>query len=129
MTVDDPWVLAILQRRCKNQKPSARVFPISSVKYRYWYKKAIVAVLGDEKAMGPAHSARHTGASRDLAEGYRTFAEIQRRGRWKSVESVQRYAKVHAWFEACERQAPSIRDQGRQLLSQRPSRPQNKKHE
>ena len=58
----------------------------------------------------------------DQATGYRTFEQVQRRGRWKAEESVQRYAKVHAWFAAVEMQPAHIKAQGEALLKRRKDR-------
>ena len=72
---------------------------------------------------GPPHSGRHTGASRDLAEGYRTFEQVQRRGRWKVPGSVQRYAKTHIWH-ALKLDLPAEElENGTQILATRKSRP------
>ena len=121
--MDDPWVLAILRKRCANLAPSARVFLLSAAAYRQWWKRAAAAVMGGADKVGPPHSCRHTGASRDLATGYRTFEQVQRRGRWKATDSVQRYARVRARFEAVERQPASIRDEVAAILRTRPPRP------
>jgi len=123
VTIDDPWCISILLRRCEGKPPHTRVFPISAATYAQLYKKAAAAVFGKSEAIGPPHSARHTGASRDLAEGYRTFEQVQRRGRWKAADSVQRYAKVHAWFECQARQPVQVREKGARILAQRPPRP------
>eukprot|EP00435_Cladocopium_sp_Y103_P021954 s1233_g5.t1 len=40
-----------------------------------------------------AHMLRHSGASHDAYYNIRTLKEIQSRGRWKAVSSVQRYRK------------------------------------
>ena len=126
VSLDDPFVAAVLKRRCQGKRPGDRVFPISPAAYAALCKKA-AKHLGLH--IGPPHSCRHTGASRDLATGYRSFAEIQRRGRWKSTDSVQRYARVHAWYEAVERQPQHIKELGASILAQRPARPHRAKHE
>ena len=115
----NPWVVNIVKRRLRGLRPGDRLFPISSAAYRSLYRKAAQHVLGDPDAIGPPHSCRHTGASRDLATGRRDFASIQRRGRWKTQESVQRYAKTHAWLHAVERQPKHVRELGARLLAQR----------
>lgn len=39
------------------------------------------------------HCMRHGGPSEDYAQGLRTLADIQKRGRWMSTCSVRRYEK------------------------------------
>ena len=55
--------------------------------------KAADVIVGEKatkkRLIGPPHTARHTGASRDLAGGRRSFDEIKRRGRWKADDGVQ----------------------------------------
>ena len=121
--VDCPYCIQILRRRLHDLRADKDlVFPISAAVYRQWWRRASREVLGEETAAGPPHSARHTGASRDLALKYRTFEQVQRRGRWKSSESCQRYGRVHAWFEACSKVPTDVQAKGRDLLANRPQR-------
>ena len=76
-------------------------------------------VTGDHHLVGPPHTLRHTGASRDQATGLRTIEEIMQRGCWKVMASVTRYAKIHAWVEACEKQSPEIKAAGGRILDLR----------
>ena len=85
---------------------------------------AAKAVLGDPNAAGSPHAARHTGASRDITEGYRTLEQVMKRGRWKALNSVHRYAKSHAWYAALAAQPSGVREHGDALLRARlPRRP------
>ena len=45
---------------------------------------------------GPLHAIRHSGPSEDLARGLLSLEAVRRRGRWKSLDSVQRYTKTFA---------------------------------
>jgi hypothetical protein len=119
--VDWPHTRCILRRRCSGKKPDQKVFQLSAAAYRKWWHRAGDAVLGPTIA-GPPHSARHTGASRDLAEQYRSFNQIQRRGRWKTASSVQRYAKTHAFMESVLRIPQAVRNKGDDILASRPPR-------
>ena len=123
VTLDEPYVRQILCKRvaAAQQRKDKRVFPIAASGYRHWWRKATEAVLGTGQG-GPPHSARHTGASRDLAEGYRTFEQVQRRGRWKVPGSVQRYAKTHVWRAVSHQLPDDIRARGADILSLRPHR-------
>ena len=76
-----PYVIDILKRRSANLGTKDRVFPIAAATYAKWWRAALRHVLGDPSRGGPPHSARHTGASRDLSTGYRAFEQVQRRGR------------------------------------------------
>ena len=110
------------KRRCKDPKKLSRerVFPISKAKYRLLWNKASTA-LGINP--GPPHGARHTGASRDVAEGYRTMLQVQRRGRWTADRSVLRYARTHDWIVATSQQPTAIKEKGQKLLAGRQGRP------
>jgi integrase len=126
VSLDSPYAHDVLRRRIAGLRPSDRVFPITANQYRSWWTRAAKAVL-KTSSVPPPHSARHTGASRDLAEGYRTFEQVQRRGRWSVPSSVQRYAKTHTW-RAVELSVPeAVREEGNRLLNaraRRPTRPQ-----
>lgn len=124
--LEDPYATSILRRRCEGLRPSDRVFSITPSQYRYWWRLAASSVLGKSYETSP-HAARHTGASRDLASGYRTFEQVQRRGRWKVPGSVQRYARTHVWHSVEASLPTEVRARGDAILSQRerrPSRPQ-----
>ena len=116
-------MIEILKRRNANLRNDERVFPISAATYAKWWRAALKHVLGSADLRGPPHSARHTGASKDLATGYRTFAQVQRRGRWKTQVAVQRYARPHVWMAAEASVPKDVLDKGNALLSERPPRP------
>ena len=117
---EDPYAIEIMARRVKDLGKRDRVFPITTDAIRRWWNKAR-SELGLPEA--PAHALRHTGPSRDLATGYRTFEQVQRRGRWKAMESVQRYARPHMWATVCGQVRQDIRQRGQSILAQRPARP------
>lgn len=117
---DEPHSVQILRRRIAGKKPDDRVFSISADVYRKWWRATSRAVGVD---VGPPHTARHTGASRDLATNYRTFDQVQRRGRWKAADSVQRYARPHEWATVCAAVPEDVRLRGTVLLAARPPRP------
>ena len=118
--IDSPYVLNLLQQRCRGKKPSEKIFESSASRYRHsWH--AAVKKLG--LPIGPPHSARHSGPSHDAATGYRTMWQIQRRGRWSSERSVLRYAKTHTWLEVRSKVPAEIMERGAALLAARPQRP------
>jgi hypothetical protein len=45
---------------------------------------------------GPPHVLRHTSPSEDLARGRSSLEGVRRRGRWRVLDSVQRYTKTFA---------------------------------
>ena len=120
---DEPLSYEILKRRCHGKKPSAKVFRISSQLYRRWWRWATCKVLGPDNKVGPPHSARHTGPSRDLTEQYRSLETVMKRGRWKSLTAVQRYAKPHAWYACIAALPKEVLDRGNALLALRAPRP------
>ena len=90
---DAPRSLALLRASVQGKSAQDRLFRISSDLYKRWWRAAAKGVCGaQEHLVGPAHSARHTGASRDMAEQYRDFAEIKRRyaGRPTTLSSATR---------------------------------------
>jgi hypothetical protein len=118
--MDEPYSVAILRRRLVNLSQQAKVFPVSHVDYLKWWRAAATAI--GCPGIGPPHSCRHTGASRDIAEHYRDIDGIMRRGRWRATASVQRYAKAHAWHAAVAAQPAEVRKRGEQLLKCRKPR-------
>ncbi len=119
VVLDYPLACDIIRQYCSGKAPNAKVFPISIARYRVFWKEASLAVLGSAEAAGPPHTLRHSGASRDLSTNYRTFEQVKRRGRWKADDSVQRYARPHAWVRACISQPEEVRVRGKAILEGR----------
>jgi len=116
---DAPICFDILQCMTKGKSPSDRVFSITGHEYRYWWSWASKKVTGDKHFAGPPHSARHTGASRDLSEGYRSLEDVMKRGRWQALASVHRYAKPHMWFACIAKLPIELKEKGDQILAKR----------
>ena len=66
--------------------------------------------------VGPPHSVRHSGPSRDHFLEYRDRVDIQKRGRWRNLKSVARYSKSHVYVQQMSRTPRHIREMGEQLL-------------
>jgi integrase len=102
--------------RIAKKGPSEKLFNTTGQRYREAWLAAVAEMQSWPDCaglkVGPPHSARHTGASRDLSEGYRSLWQVQRRGRWSSEKSVLRYAKSHAWTEAQARTPAAVREIG-----------------
>ena len=101
---------------------NGKLFSITASTYRSWWSRAAESIFGKKHGTYP-HMARHTGASRDLSTAYRTFEQVQRRGRWKVPTSVQRYAKTHAWRAINETVPSEVVAKGGLLLQKRAARP------
>jgi hypothetical protein len=125
--IDWPGTAELLKKQIKGKSPSARLFNSNATTYRRAWQESVALVktwkgcAGFE--VGPPHSVRHTGASRDAATGYRSLWQIQRRGRWQSEKSVLRYAKTHAWLECHAGLTATIRRLGTEALNFRGERP------
>ena len=103
VVLDETANYDILKRRIGGRK-KGRVWSLTADRYRKLWQWAAESVTGSKFGAGTPHAARHTGASRDLTEGHRNLEEVMKRGRWKAINSVHRYAKPHAWYAAlaCE---------------------------
>ena len=121
--VDWPGTEAMLKKRTARRAPDEKLFSITSASYRQAWHEAGLALkkrIGiDSFVIGPPHSVRHSGPSRDSATGYRSIWQIQRRGRWQSEKSVMRYAKTWAWTTTKSRTPAAVLDRGSQLLKER----------
>ena len=71
----------------------------------------------------PLHSVRHTGPSRDLACGYRTWEQIKRRGRWQTDEAVMRYTKHHVYSMVMSKLPEEVHLRAEAILRGRKPRP------
>ena len=109
------------KRNPKKPRPKGgeKLFPISPAVYRKWWEWA--AKRNGVKQ--PPHTCRHTAASHDLYTGYRTQAQILRRGRWQADKSVQRYAQTHKWAVAVAQQSTEVMMKGQAILAKRLPRP------
>ena len=124
VVLDSPLSCSLLWKRCQGRKPSEKVFPrLTALTYSKWWRWAAKAVCGDSNGAGAPHSARHSGPSRDLTTGYRSLEQIMKRGRWKALTSVHRYAKPHAYYACLSKLSDEEREKGDALLRSRPARP------
>ena len=118
--MDSPYVVGILARRKGERQPKDKLLDSAAARFRkLWYEVAKVL----EHAVGPPHSVRHSGPAHDVGGGYRTLWQAQRRGRWASEKSVQRYAKTHTWVEQRSRVKPATMEEGRHIWESRAQRP------
>ena len=78
----------------KEHAGDMKVFPMNQERVRQKWHRTMRS-FGLDFA-GPLHALRHSGPSEDLARGRSTLENVRRRGRWKAMESVQRYTKSFA---------------------------------
>ena len=123
VSLDEPYSKEIVRARLKGLAPDDRLFPVTSNQYPQWWGRAADAILGKDRQQCSPRAARHTGASRDLATGCRSLEQVQRRGRWKTPSSVQRYAKTHVWRSVEALLSEHVRERGNAILSGRAPRP------
>lgn len=81
----------LLQAAAKCSRPQELIFKFTMDEFRKSFQEA-GAALGLE-AVHP-YQLRHGGATNDLAAGVRDFQGVKSRGRWKTDQSVRRYAKT-----------------------------------
>ena len=99
VVIDSAVLRRDLMTWVRSLKADQHVFPFSGAHFRSLWIQAKNALA--VQWLGPPHDLRHGGASRDVEAKTRDLEGIRRRGRWKSMESVQRYTK--AWVLVRER--------------------------
>ena len=67
--------------------------------------------------LGPLHDLRHAGAARDIESKLRSLEEVRRRGRWKTLDSVQRHTKTFLLVKARSLLTKATLQHGNQLKS------------
>lgn len=92
---------------------AVRLFPVMQATLRKrWH--AAFRPLGMPHAR-PPHALRHTGPSEDLARSRSSLEAVRRRGRWRSMDSVQRYTKTFALTKFRARMPPALYERGLQI--------------
>eukprot|EP00933_Yihiella_yeosuensis_P063346 TRINITY_DN66465_c0_g1_i1.p1 TRINITY_DN66465_c0_g1~~TRINITY_DN66465_c0_g1_i1.p1 ORF type:complete len:278 (+),score=64.60 TRINITY_DN66465_c0_g1_i1:97-834(+) len=98
------WFGPVLQSFLNNRKPnsSPALFDLSVKTYGYKIDRAASACLprGAAALLSP-HVIRHSGASGNRYQKRRSLLQVQKTGRWKSLNSVRHYEKealiLQAW--------------------------------
>lgn len=86
------WMAKLLVARAKKlNSPKDHIFQFSMEEFRTAFSAA-----GERLGLAGLHpyQLRHGGATNDLASRLRDFPSVKSRGRWKSDQSVRRYAKT-----------------------------------
>jgi hypothetical protein len=92
-TAQRAFVAGVLMRAKAEAPALGRVFPLRLFDLELKFKQAVTALKLNRLQCTP-HCLRHGGPSTDFALGYRSLADIQRRGRWHAQASVKRYEKA-----------------------------------
>ena len=120
VVLDSPYLRDKFAMIKKSKHASQPVFQISTDSFKKLWEKAKT----DLKLswIGPEHGLRHAGAARDIELSVRTLEQVRRRGRWKSLESVQRYTKTWLLIKARSQMTACQIAEGRQHAATRPLR-------
>ena len=109
------WLVPVFERLQRRQSQDKPLLNLNYAEYLLLCRRAAENLQVD---MVPYHG-RHSEASVDRAENLRTLESIQKRGRWKSAQSVRRYEKkrtcqpelaqlVQAHGKHCNNLLPSV---------------------
>ena len=82
-----------------------RLFPFNDRQFVTAFEAACTEL--NVKKVVP-YQLRHSGASADRGDNSRTIIEVQRRGQWRSVSSVQRYEKAARLATSVQRLGPEL---------------------
>lgn len=85
-------VAKLLQRLKATTSANTMLFPLTLNEFEKLFNSALHRLELQHLRVTP-HCMRHGGPSEDYAQGLRTLADIQKRGRWMSTCSVRRYEK------------------------------------
>ena len=88
-----PWCNDILKYLYKCLADAdTQVFSLTLAQFEALFRD-FSKVVGIKPGLFTPHVVRHSGPSYDIIHGHRTFEQIQSRGRWAAVQSVNRYRK------------------------------------
>lgn len=114
--IDSDWIAAVLLQVQALLAPQDPFFSFSQVCFRReWWSAA--RVLKIQEWLGPPHTIRHSRPSREILQGTRTLEEVRRRGRWRSLKSVQRYTKSFLLIKAMSDTPADVRRMGEEFLA------------
>ena len=99
----------VMQKIARDKKPSDLLFGITQTALGTALREAFLAVPSHKLERPTLYQVRHSGASVEFADKVRTLAEIQRRGRWRAVQSVRRYEKGPRVNEQLRKLEPRVR--------------------
>ena len=115
VSLDRAFVADALNAVVASIGPGESVFPFDPVQYRrVWWDT--LRRLGLEFC-GPPHNVRHSGPSADIGSGRRDLEQVRRRGRWASMNSVQRYTKDFRLVEHKSKVPAALTTEGTHFIS------------
>lgn len=105
--VDDPSLWPLLLALRLKRRPEASLWTFSPHQLRQAFAEALIQLqIADEQTT--LYSLRHGGASDDLLSGRRTRKEVKDRGRWRTDQSLNRYAKRARMQQRIGQLAPAL---------------------
>jgi hypothetical protein len=113
VVIDHYYVADRLYEHCQGRSAECPLFVTSVRVYTDTWRK--VRAARGLSYVGPPHSVRHSGPSRDHFLGLRGLDEIMKRGRWRGPASVLRYSKSHVYVSQLARQPGELRALGEKL--------------
>ena len=120
VVLDSPYLRERWAEIKRLRKPHELALSISPDKFKDGWERAKAAA--GLSWIGPEHGLRHAGAARDVEQGTRTLEQVRRRGRWRALDSVQRYTKTWLLIKARSQMTTKQLEHGRKVLSSRPPR-------
>lgn len=112
-TISDPVVARLLHRCVLScESPNDFIFPFKAAVFRKHYFTATLARLGLAHLHFVPHSLRHGGATHDFVILGRSEAYVQKRGRWASQKSTNRYIQTLAATDLTYQVPAKLNDAG-----------------
>ena len=114
--IDNLWVAELVIALMHRRAPGEKLFRIT--REQVWGRiQFACGRLGIECSSWNMHRARHTGAALDYLEEKRNLEQIQRRGRWLSINSVQRYTKIAQLLQDLADLSSAVRRKGEEFIA------------
>jgi len=114
LPVDSPFLCLILEAITKWLSPTQQLFPFDQVYFRKQWHLALSAVGLPER---PPHTLRHSRPSEQVRRKELSLEGVRRRGRWRQMKSVQRYAKEGALVVYEAHVDPGLLRRGSEIMS------------
>ncbi|CAK0811879.1 unnamed protein product, partial [Prorocentrum cordatum] len=114
--VDDPLLWPLLEALRQGRRAEESLWAFTPHQLRRAFAEALVQ-LGISDQQTSLSSLRHGGASDDLLSGRRTRKEVKDRGRWRTDQSLNRYAKRARMQQRLGQLDPALVDFGQKVES------------
>ena len=112
--IDDPLIWPLLEALLQGRRPEESLWTFSPHQVRQAFMDALVQLqlTGEQTSL---YSLRHGGASDDLLSGRRTRKEVKDRGRWRTDQSLNRYAKRARMQQRLGQLSPALVEFGQKV--------------